>query len=110
MNKREKILISVIVIFTLLIGGVIFKTIQYRTKLIETKKVVVKQKELIKGKDETILKSVKLGYESVRRLEYLDATRTDAIRHPDYGSKVEFQVILKKAWESSEKYNDFLIV
>ena len=91
-------------------GGVTFKAVQYRKKLIETKKVVAEKEKIIKEKDETILKSVKLGYEVLVRYEYMDSARTYSIRHP-YNSGVsnpDFQVILNKASEAYFNYSNFL--
>ena len=91
-------------------GGVTFKAVQYRKKLIETKKVVAEKEKIIKEKDETILKSVKLGYEALVRYEYMDGARTYSIRHP-YNSGIsqpDFQVILNKASEAYFNYTNFL--
>ena len=110
MSKKEKIMLGVIIAGFIGFGGVTFKAVQYRKKLIETKKVVAEKEKIIKGKDETILKSVKLGYEALVRYEYLDNTRTYSIRHP-YNSGIsdpDFQVILNKASEAYLNYNNFL--
>ena len=109
MNKREKIFLSVIGVGLVLGAGVTFKAYQYRAKLIETKKVVAKKDKMIVEKDEKILESVKLGYEAVTRIGYLDASRTYLIRHPYGGlSEPDFEVALNKSWEAEEKYVDFL--
>ena len=108
MNKRERIFLSVIGIGVVLGAGVTFKAYQYREKLIETKKVVAKKDKMIVEKDEKILESVKLGYEAVTRIGYLDASRTYLIRHPYGGlSEPDFEVALNKSWEAEEKYVDF---
>ncbi|MCP1226183.1 hypothetical protein [Sebaldella sp. S0638] len=110
MSKKEKIMIGVIIAGLIGLGGVTFKAVQYRNKLIETKKVVAAKEKIIKEKDETILKSVKLGYEALIRYEYMDGARTYSIRHP-YNSGIsqpDFQVILNKAAEAYSNYNDFL--
>ena len=109
MNKREKIFLSVIGVGLVLGIGVTFKAYQYRTKLIEAKKVIVKKDKIILEKNENILESVKLGYEAIVRLGYLDASRTYLIRHPYGGlSEPDFEVVLNKAGEAERKYEDFL--
>ena len=110
MSKKEKIMLGVIIAGFIGFGGVTFKAVQYRKKLIETKKVVAEKEKIIKEKDETILKSVKLGYEVLVRYEYMDSARTYSIRHP-YNSGIshpDFQVILNKASEAYLNYNNFL--
>ena len=110
MSKKEKIMIGVIIAGLIGLGGVTFKAVQYRNKLIEIKKVVAAKEKIIKEKDETILKSVKLGYEALTRYEYMDGARTYSIRHP-YNSGIsqpDFQVILNKASEAYFNYTNFL--
>ena len=110
MSKKEKIMIGVIIAGLIGLGGVTFKAVQYRNKLIEIKKVVAAKEKIIKEKDETILKSVKLGYEALIRYEYMDGARTYSIRHP-YNSGIsqpDFQVILNKASEAYFNYTNFL--
>ena len=109
MNKREKIFLSVIGVGLVLGIGVTFKAYQYRTKLIEAKKVIVKKDKIILEKNENILESVKLGYEATVRLGYLDALRTYSIRHPYGGvSEPDFKIVLNKAGEADVKYGEFL--
>ena len=52
MRKKEKVLSLVAVIFAIAIIGLVFKAVQYRTELIETKEIVRKQNEIIKVNDE----------------------------------------------------------
>jgi hypothetical protein len=52
MRKKEKFLSLVAVIFAIAIIGLVFKAVQYRTELIETKEIVRKQNEIIKVNDE----------------------------------------------------------
>ena len=52
MRKKEKFLSLVAVIFAIAIIGFVFKAVQYRTELIETKEIVRKQNEIIKVNDE----------------------------------------------------------
>jgi hypothetical protein len=109
-NKKEKILIGIIAAGLIGTSGIVFKAVEYRKKLIETKKILIIKEKEIKEKDETILKSVKLGYEALVRYQYLDSTRTYSIRHP-YNpgiSEPEFKVILNKSFETFSSYTDFL--
>ena len=52
MRKKEKFVSLVAVIFAIAIIGLVFKAVQYRTELIETKEIVRKQNEIIKVNDE----------------------------------------------------------
>ena len=110
MSKKEKIMAGIIAAGLIAAAGVTFKAVQYRNKLIETKKVVAAKEKEIKVKDEIILESVKLGYEALVRFEYLDSTRTYSIRHPyNHGvSGPDFEVILNKSAESYGNYVAFL--
>lgn len=104
-DKIKNIVIGILVILLAFLG---FKAYNYRKVLIEKKAIIVQKDKRIEKLDSQLLESVKLGYEALVRMDYVDAYRTYGIRNLYEFRESEFTLILNKASESTVEYRTFL--
>ena len=108
MLKKEKVLSGIILFLSVIVLFLGYKSYDYRTNLIEKKKIIAEKDKIIKQKDENFLKGMKLSYEALTRSFFVDTMRTYGVRHPFSFEEVEFQTAIRKSGESSQKFLDYL--